>query len=174
MTGVRLDPQTRPDVPACTPAVYRRELGPSTRPAGYGQNPNIAASPITRACRWVCTVPPSHAVRVWMVSERMPAKARAGACGATAGYLTDRRLSWQLGIGRLRRLAACTVAKHNRSSPGVRTWSPTVLLIWPNGAYVPSADGMGGFHHGMNDPCQQWRWQAYEPKGRRGVCADAT
>ena len=40
-----------------------------------------------------------------------------------------------------------------RSSPGVRTWSPTVLLIWPNGAYVPSADGMGGFHHGMNDPC---------------------
>ena len=42
---------------------------------------------------------------------------------------------------------------HDRSSPGVRTWSPTVLLIWPNGAYVPSADGMGGFHHGMNDPC---------------------
>ena len=41
----------------------------------------------------------------------------------------------------------------DRSSPGVRTWSPTVLLIWPNGAYVPSADGMGGFHHGMNDPC---------------------
>jgi hypothetical protein len=55
-----------------------------------------------------------------------------------------------------------------RSSPGVRTWSPTVLLVWPNDAYVPSADGMGGFHHGMNDPCQRGRTLRPGGPGRTG------
>ena len=47
------------------------------------------------------------------------------------------------------------VQNGHRTSPRIRTWSPTVLLIWPIDAYVPSADGMGGFHQGLNVPCRR-------------------
>ena len=54
--------------------------------------------------------------------------------------------------GRMAPLGRPAVQNVDRSSPGLRTWSPTVLLVWPIDAYVPSADGMGSVHQGMNDP----------------------